>query len=203
MPDDHPPYDWFNLEVERPAGLEINHLRRAIDYVERETASLIDIYFEQRNVFSAIVGILGVKALDTFSVYEKVRHEFEAQQRFPDLLHRAAGPRPRPDQCLESKASKRPWAIQSHYDHEGWYVIWRYLVDPTQTIQPGRPVVIWRIDLVYLRQGDWKYESSSAGAGRGGRTHTFGVIRPARLLHGTAVYARPDLRISGGKPVPA
>ena len=203
MPDDHPPSDWFNHEVERPAGLEVNHLRLAIDYVEDETASLIDIYFEQRNVFSAIVGILGVKALDAFSVYEKVQHELEAQQRFPDLQHRAAGPRPRPDQCLESKASKRPWAIQSHYDHEGWYVVWRYLVDPTQTIQPDRPVVIWWVDLVYLRQGDWKYEGSSAGAGRGGRTHTFGVIRPARLLRGAAVYARPDVRLSGGKPVAA
>ena len=203
MPDDHPPRDWFDLEVERPAGLEINHLRRAIDYTERETASLIDIYFEQRNVFSAIVGILGAKALDAFSVYEKVRHELEAQQRFPDLQHRAAGASPRPDQCLESKASKRPWEIQSHYDHEGWYVIWRYLVDPTQIIHPGRPVVIWRVDLVYLRPDDWKYEDSSAGAGRGGRTHTFGVIRPAQRLRGKAVYARPDLRLSGGKPVPA
>lgn len=203
MPDDHPPRDWFDLEVERPAGLEINHLRRAIDYTERETASLIDIYLEQRNVFSAIVGILGAKALDAFSVYEKVRHELEAQQRFPDLQHRAAGASPRPDQCLESKASKRPWSIQSHYDHEGWYVIWRYLVDPTQTIHPDRPVVIWRVDLVYLRPDDWKYEDSSAGAGRGGRTHTFGVIRPAQRLRGKAVYARPDLRLSGGKPVPA
>ena len=108
MPDDHPPRDWFDLEVERPAGLEINHLRRAIDYIERETASLIDIYFEQRNVFSAIVGILGVKALDTFSIYEKVQHELEAQQRFPDLQHRAAGTRPVPiDASRARRASVR------------------------------------------------------------------------------------------------
>ena len=203
MADDYPPVEWFDSRVERPAGLELSHLSRAIEFIEQETASLIDIYFEQRNVFSAIVGILGVKALDSFSVYEKVQHEFEAQQRFPDLQHRTAGARPRPDQCLESKASKRPWAIQSHYDHEGWYVVWRYLVDPTQTIQPGRPVVIWRIDLVYLQQDDWKYEGSSAGSGGGGRTHTFGVVRPAQRLRGKAVYARADLRISGGKPVPA
>lgn len=33
---------------------------------------------------------------------------------------------------LESKASKWVWAIQSHYDHPGWYIVWRYLVDQTE-----------------------------------------------------------------------
>ncbi len=182
--------------------MDLGHVGRSIAYVEREADGLIDIYFEQQNVFSAIVGIFGTRALDTFSVYEKVKHSFEAQQRFPDLKHRASGPAPDPQHCLESKASKRPWSIQSHYDHEGWYVVWRYLVDPTRSIEPGRSALIWRVDFVYLTAADWKYEGSGAGERGGGRTHTFGVRKPATMLRGKAVYARADIQIAGGKPVP-
>jgi len=89
------------------------------------------------NVFSAVVGILGTKALDLHSVYEKVKHTGLAQTRFPDLCLRGCNPRQSSRHCLESKGSKRPWEIQSHYDHEGWYVIWRYLVDPTESIDAG------------------------------------------------------------------
>ena len=46
-----------------PKGLKPNHIERAVDYVEKETAELIDIYFEQANVFSAVVGIMGTKGL--------------------------------------------------------------------------------------------------------------------------------------------
>ena len=38
-----------------PKGLTELHIRKAVDYVERETAELVDLYFEQANVFSAIV----------------------------------------------------------------------------------------------------------------------------------------------------
>lgn len=182
--------------------MESGHIQKSIDYVEKEADALIDIYLEQRNVFSAIIGILGIKALDIFSVYEKVKHSFEAQQSFPDLKRRSSGSKPKPNHCLESKASKRPWSIQSHYDHEGWYVIWRYLVDPTRSIVPNRSALIWRVDMVYLTKENWKYEGSTAGATGGGRTHTFGVVKPARLLKGKAAYARPDIKLSGGKPVP-
>lgn len=198
----YPPAEWLDQSVSLPPGLEANHIGKSVDYIEREAEGLIDIYLEQQNVFSAIVGIFGTKALDAFSVYEKVKHSFEAQQRFPDLKHRSSGPSPEPRYCLESKASKRPWSIQSHYDHEGWYVVWRYLVDPTQTIQTDRSVLIWRVDIVYLTNDNWKYEASSAGERGGGRTHTFGVIKPARLLKGKAIYERSDVRLSGGKPVP-
>jgi len=64
-------------------------------------------------------------------------------------------------------------------------------------------VVVWRVDVVYLTKDDWKYEGSTAGSGGGGRTHTFGVVKPARLLKNKAVYARADVKLSGGKPVPA
>ena len=53
--------------------------------------------------------------------------------------------------------------------------MWRYLIDKTESIEPGKPVIIWRVDVVYLEESDWKYEKSGAGTGRGGRTHTFGV----------------------------
>ncbi|MBI3910177.1 MAG: hypothetical protein HY320_04505 [Armatimonadetes bacterium] len=196
----------FDSSVPLPPGLTIPAIRNSIDSIERELADFVDIYFDQMNVFSAIVGIFGTRALDRHSQYEKVRHIDLAQTRFPDLCRRG---RRRgdgtiaPGDCLESKASKRPWSIQSHYDHEGWYIVWRYLVDPTQSIEPGKPVIIWRVDVVYLTRDDWKYEGSRAGKGGGGRTHTFGVKQPAMKLKDCAVYRRSDIQLAGGKPVSA
>jgi hypothetical protein len=170
--------------------------------MERELVDLVELYYEQANVFSAIVGIFGTKALDAVSSYEKHRHADMAQQRFPDLHRRGCGACPTPNDCLESKGSKRPWAIQSHYDHPGWYIVWRYLIDPTESIEPGKPVIIWRVDIVFLEKADWKYETSKAGAAGGGRTHTFGVKNPAKKLSGCGVYQRQDVVIRDGKPIP-
>lgn len=192
-----------DLTVPLPPGLDVVAIRKAIDHIEREAAELVEIYYEQANVFSAIVGILGTKALDVLSSYEKHRNIDTAQQRFPDLKRRGSGPRPRPKECLESKGSKRTWAIQSHYDHSGWYVVWRYLIDLTESIENGKPVVIWRVDIVFLEKSDWKYEGSRASQKGGGRTHTFGIRNPAAKLKGKAVYSRKDVRIKDGKPVPA
>jgi hypothetical protein len=121
----------FDKSVVLPPGLTLAAIRKAIEYVEREGSELIELYLEQANVFSAIVGIYATKALDANSVYERSRHADLAQQRFPDLKRRGSGAEPTPEHCLECKASKRPWALQSHYDHPGWYIVWRYLVDPT------------------------------------------------------------------------
>jgi hypothetical protein len=192
----------FDASVALPPGLDPGHIRRAIDYIERQLADLLDLYLEQANVFSAIVGIFGARALDSFSNYEKHRHLHTAQQRFPDLRRRGSGPIPPPNESLESKGSKRPWAIQSHFDHPGWYIVWRYLVDPTESLEAGKPVVIWRVDVVFLGKDDWKYEGSSAGQSGGGRTHTFGVKNPAAKLRGCAIYRRKDVVIRDGKPVP-
>ena len=200
---EYPPHSWLDPSVSLPPGLDATQICRAVDYIEKKTEELIDIYFEQQNVFSAIVGIFGTRALDSYTVYEKVKHSYEAQQRFPGLKHRQAGSIQNPQHCLESKGSKRPWAIQSHYDHEGWYVVWRYLVDPTQSIAAERSIIVWRVDMVYLTRDHWKYEGSTAGKGGGGRTHTFGVRKPAALLQGKAVYSRPDIVLAGGKPIPA
>ena len=194
--------DDFDSQVSLPPGLDRAAIRRAMEYMERELADLVEIYYEQANVFSAIVGIFGTRALDSVSSYEKHRNVDTAQQRFPDLRRRGAGNNPSPNESLESKASKRPWAIQSHYDHPGWYIVWRYLVDPMETLEAGRPVIIWRVDVVFLKKSDWKYEKSSAGAAGGGRTHTFGVKNAATKLRGQAVYARKDVVIRDGKPIP-
>src|SRR5207249_4607270 len=137
----------FDESVGLPPGLTVATIRKSIEYIERELADLVEIYFEQMNVFSAIVGIFGTRALDQHSVYEKVKHTGIAQTRFPDLCKRGCGPNRMARECLESKGSKRPWAIQSHYDHEGWYVIWRYLVDSTASIETNKPVIIWRVDV--------------------------------------------------------
>lgn len=192
----------FFPEVALPPGLTIPALRKAIEYIERELADLVDIYYEQANVFSALVGIYGAKALDTHSVYEKSRHLDQAQQRFPDLRRRGSGPKLAPQDCLESKASKRPWELQSHYDHPGWYIVWRYLVDATRSLEKDKPLLIWRLDVVFLDKSDWKYEPSTAGATGGGRTHTFGLRAAAKKLRGSAVYHRSDVILKGGKPVP-
>jgi hypothetical protein len=192
----------FHEDVVLPPGLTLASLRKSIEYIERELAELIDIYYEQANVFSALVGIYGVRALDSFSVYEKSRHRDVAQQRFPDLKKRGA-PTPLPaNLALESKGSKRPWEIQSHYDHPGWYIVWRYLVDPTESIEVRKPVIIWRVDILFLRKEDWEYQASKAGPSGGGRTHTFGLRQPSKKLTNKAVYLRRDIKLSGGKPTP-
>jgi hypothetical protein len=183
-----------------PKGLTVTHIRRAIDYIEQRAGELIEIYYEQANVFSGIVGIFGTQALDRFSPYRKHRHPDVAQQRFPDLSLRGKS-NPPPEEALESKASTRPWAVQSHYDHPGWYIVWRYLVDPTKTIKSGREAVIWRVDVAFIRKDDWKYEGSAARAGRGGRTHTFGLRSPAKLLGPAAAFLLPGVVLRGGRPI--
>lgn len=141
-----------------------------------------------------------MKALHAVSPYKKHKHPDVAQQRFPDLSL-AGKLNPPPSQALESKGSTRAWAIQSHYNHPGWYVVWRYLVDATESIKPGKPVVIWRVDVVYLEKTNWKYEGSKAGDGGGGRTHTFGVTGPATVLKDAAAYTLKGIRLKGGKPI--
>jgi len=192
----------FSKDVELPHGLTLGAIRKSIDYIERELAALIDIYHEQANVFSALVGIYGVRALDSYSVYEKSRHLDVAQQRFPDLRPRDSRSPTPPRHSLESKGSKRPWEIQSHYDHPGWYIVWRYLVDPTESIERGKPFLVWRVDVVYLTRKDWEYQGSKAGPTGGGRTHTFGLKFPAAKLRDKAVFRRAGIKLSGGKPTP-
>lgn len=181
-----------------PAGLTLTHIRKAVAFIEREAAEFVDLYLEQTNLFSAVVGILGTKALDSVSPYEKNPHKHLAASRFPDLFRRGARSPLRPVDCLESKASKRPYAIDSHYDHEGWYVVWRYLVDPTESL--GKSVIVWRVDCAYIRKTDWRYQGSTAGAAGGGRTHTFNLRDPKRIL-GEPVYINPRVKLQSGKPV--
>jgi hypothetical protein len=186
--------------VPLPKNLKPLHIQKAVEYVEKQTAELIDIYIEQANVFSAIVGIFGVKGLHAVSPYKKHKHPDVAQQRFPDLSLDGKL-NPPPDEALESKGSTRPYAIQSHYNHPGWYVVWRYLVDTTETIKPGFPVVVWRVDVVFLTADNWKYDGSGAMEGRGGRTHTFGVKEAKKTLAGSAAYVLPGIVIKNGKPI--
>lgn len=190
----------FVRSVALPPELKITHIREAIEHVEERTAELVDIYFEQANVFSGIVGIMGVQALHALSPYKKHKHPNVAQQRFPDLSLRGRL-NPPPEQALESKGSTRPWALQSHYNHPGWYIVWRYAVDQTKRLKRGKMVVIWRVDISFLGEEDWKYEGSKAAEGRGGRTHTFGVKNPAKRFRDSIVYQSPRIVIRQGGPV--
>ncbi len=189
----------FNRSVPLPPGLTVVHIRNAIDFVEEKAEELIDLYFEQANIFSAVVGIMGVRALDSLSPYKRHKHPDIAQQRFPDLSLRGTLDPP-PNEALESKGSARPWAIQSHYDHAGWYIVWRYCIDPTKRMKRGQSVAVWRVDIPFLRKANWKYEGSKAAVGLGGRTHTFGVRNPAQVLEGTIVYQSSAVALSRGKP---
>ena len=173
--------DGFDKAVPLPPGLTVAHFRNAIDFVEEKAEELIDLCFEQANIFSGVIGILGVRALDSLSPYKRHKHPDVAQQRFPDLsLGGKLNPPPR--EALESKGSTRPWAIQSHYDHPGWYTVWQYAIDPTKQMKRGRPALILRVDIPFLEKEHWKYEGSKAGEGQGGRTHTFGVKNPATVI---------------------
>ncbi len=173
--------DGFDHTVRLPAGLTVVQLRSAIDFVEEKVEELIDLHFRQASYFGRVVGMFGVRALDSLSPYKRHKHPDVAQQRFPDL---SLGGKLNPpaNEALESKGSTRPWAIQSHYDHPGWYVVWRYAIDPTKRMKRGRAVVVWRVDIPFLRKEQWKYEGSRAAEGRGGRTHTFGVKNPAVVV---------------------
>lgn len=191
--------DGFDDAVRLPPGLTVVHLRNAIDFMEEKAEELIDLYFEQANVFSGIVGMFGVRALDSLSPYKRHKHPDVAQQRFPDLSM-GGKLNPPPHEALESKGSTRPWAIQSHYHHPGWYIVWRYAIDPTKRMKRGRAVVVWRVDIPFLRKEQWKYEGSRAEEGRGGRTHTFGVKNPAVVVGEAVVYQAPEVRLYRGKP---
>ena len=102
--------DDFDPSVPLPPGLSIPMIRKAVDYIEEELVDFVDLYLEQANVFSALVGIFGTRALDSFSNFEKHRHAYTAQQRFPDLCRRSAKKPLSPNDCLESKGSKRPFS---------------------------------------------------------------------------------------------
>lgn len=185
-----------------PKDLSAVHIRKAVEFIETQASDLVDLYFEQANVFSGFVGMFGMRALDSISPYKRHKHPDIAQQRFPDLSH-GGRLNPPPELALESKGSTRPWAVQSHYDHSGWYVVWRYLIDRSGTIRSGRAVVIWRVDVVFLTKDDWKYEGSTAGSSGGGRTHTFGLREPAKKLRDAAAYQLAGIVLRGGKPVVA
>ena len=189
----------YSRTVALPPELRIVHIKKAIEYIERETSEIVDVYYEQANVFSGLVGIFGVRALDALSPYKRHKHPDVAQQRFPDLSLKGRL-NPPPNQALESKGSTRPWALQSHYNHAGWYIVWRYLIDSTKMIEPDHAVLIWRVDVVFVREDDWKYEGSKAAEGGGGRTHTFGVKLPAARFAGAIVYQHPRIVVRQGRP---
>jgi len=183
-----------------PQDLTPLQVKKAVQIIEKQASEWVELYFEQANLFSGIISLLGARALHAVSPYKKHKHPDIAQQRFPDLsLNGMLNPPPK--FAVESKGSSRRWALQSHYDHSGWYIVWRYLVDPTLSFKADSPVVIWRVDVVFLQKSDWKYEGSTAGAGGGGRTHTFGLKEPAKKLKDCAAYILPHVGHKHGKPV--
>jgi hypothetical protein len=62
-------------------------------------------------------------------------------------------------------------------------------------------VVIWPVDVAFFDKADCKSEAGTAGAGRGGRTHTFGIASPAEKLKDCAAWVFDSIELKGGKPV--
>jgi len=181
----------FDDAVKLPAGLDSAAIRRAIDYIEKGLAELIDVYHEQANLFSALVGVYGTKALDAISSYEKHRNLDTAQQRFPDLKRRGSGSNPSPQDSLESKGSKRPWALQSHYDHAGWYHAY-----PVATYKPISPYRMDTTSMTLVRSTAMIATPRLTSARRSSSMPS--RERPARsFTGGWNVYLRRD-RESGG-----
>ena len=73
--------DGFDRSVPLPTKLTVGHIRNAMEYIEERAEELIDLYYEQANVFSGVIGILGIKALHSFSPYKRHKHPDIAQQR--------------------------------------------------------------------------------------------------------------------------
>jgi hypothetical protein len=67
-------------------------------------------------------------------------------------------------------------------------------------MKPNRAVAIWRVDIPFLAAEDWKYETSKAEHGRGGRTHTFGISNPKERLQESVIYQAPKIVLYRGKP---
>ena len=99
----------FDPSIPLPPELKIAHIRKAIDYIEKEISEFVDVYYEQANVFSGLIGIFGVRALSSISPYKKHKHPDVAQQRFPDLSLKGKL-NPPPNRAVESKGSTRPKA---------------------------------------------------------------------------------------------
>ena len=91
-------------------------------------------------MFSGIVGMFGVKALDAISPYKKHKHPDTAQQRFPDLslggrlsAARIGG---------EIQGEHESVAIQSHHDHPGAGTSMATLLTAQKLSSRADPVVV-------------------------------------------------------------
>ncbi len=47
--------DGFDRSVPLPPNLTVGHIRNAMECIEREAEELIDLYYEQANVFSGAI----------------------------------------------------------------------------------------------------------------------------------------------------
>lgn len=104
----------------------------------------------QANIVSNVVGNLGVMALDSDTKYKRPSSVIDREQRFPDLR----GPEKEP---LESKGALNFNTPNAHNKKEGWFIVWRYIIDSQHELDGARTVKIFRVDVAYLLEDDWKY----------------------------------------------
>ena len=112
--------DGFDRTVALPPG-QLSRISRMPSNLWKRKPRNSSNFTSSKPTFSAESSAsLGVRALDSLSPYKRHKHPDVAQQRFPDLSLRGKL-NPPPTEALESKGSSRSWAIQSHYNHPGWY----------------------------------------------------------------------------------
>ena len=79
-----------------------------------------------------------------------------------------------------------------------WYIVWRYLVDPTETLETGKQVIVWRVDVAFIEKSDW-----TPGRIPEEVEHIHSAcIAPPRNCGAWQSIERGDVVLVGGKPVP-
>ncbi len=197
--NNYPNSGQFDAARLQQIGIQVAAMQNIIDKVEEVASDYIDVYLDQRNLFSALVGAFAIRAIADHTVFDRNPHRYRAQQYFPDLTPHGQDPANlRPTSYLEVKASKRTWSLDAHGNHEGWYMVFRYMVMANGCHVAGhtRSVFVGRVDLMYLNQANWCYQPSLAGPGVAGRTHTFSLLQPSNTLNGNHVFLRSGIKMA-------
>jgi len=137
-------------KVSLPPGLTIGHIKKAVDEIESIANKVLDAIGDQQlNLLSNLVSGLGSAALNRLGPYHQDANRSRAQTRFPDLRNDEGIP-------LECKGNFAFNAPNAHNQEEGWFIIWRYIIDRSMTLDPNFALKIFRVDVGYLLEKDWK-----------------------------------------------
>ena len=136
--------------MQLPSGLTTEHIYTAIGHIEAVANQVYEAMGDQQlNLLSNLVGGLGVAALDRSSPYHRDPDPNIAHTHFPDLKNERGVP-------LECKGNHGFNSPNAHNQEEGWFIIWRYVIDKEKRLDQNRILKIFRVDIGYLLINDWK-----------------------------------------------